>query len=153
MPLQAHQIAPNFTLPSTQGGNFALHQDLASQPGILYFYPKNFTKVCTQEACSFRDAFSVFRELDITVLGISQDSIQSHYKFKQEYELPFELLSDAQGKVAKTYKAVVPLVGMTRRVTYLLDREHRIVAVYENMFNAEKHIKKMIVKLKNSSTD
>ena len=147
MPLQIHQIAPDFTLPSTQGKDFTLRQDLANQPGIVYFYPKNFTKVCTQEACSFRDAFSVFRELDITVLGISQDSIQSHHKFKQEYELPFELLSDAEAKVAKAYKAVVPLVGMTRRVTYLIDRDHRIVAVYDNMFSAEKHIKKMIAKL------
>ncbi len=144
MALAVDQIAPDFTLPSTSGEKFRLRQAWAGQPGILYFYPKNFTRQCTKEACGFRDEFSFFRDLNITVVGISQDTLESHNKFKKTYQLPFELLADEAGKVSKLYGARVPLVGMTKRITYLLDEEHRVVAVYENMLGGEKHIKEMI---------
>ncbi|MEO0334588.1 MAG: peroxiredoxin [Bacteroidota bacterium] len=144
MPLKVPQPAPDFSLPSTSGSTFKLSRDLANQPGIIYFYPKDFTPGCTQEACSFRDSFSVFRDLNITVVGISRDSIESHQKFKEQHQLPFELLSDHSGSVAKKYGALVPFLKVVRRVTYLLDANHKIAAVYEDMFGAEKHIKQMI---------
>ncbi len=144
MPLPIHQLAPDFTLPSTDNEDFSLRRSWAQQGGILYFYPKNFTPACTKEACSFRDEFSLFKDLNIAVVGISQDSIESHHKFKQMYQLPFELLADQGGKVSQAYRARIPVLGMTRRVTYLLDQEHRIIAVYEDMFRAEQHIRSMI---------
>lgn len=150
MPLKLHHYAPDFTLPATGGYNYTLSQHQAGKPCILYFYPKDFTAVCTKEACSFRDEFNSFQNLDIDVLGISQDNIETHLQFKKEYQLPFELLSDMQGKVAKQYKAIIPVLGIFRRITYLLDREHRIASVYENMFGAESHIKNMINEVKNS---
>lgn len=148
MPLKLHQPAPDFTLPSTSGYNYTLSQQHAGKPCILYFYPKDFTSVCTKEACSFRDSFATFKDLAIDVLGISQDSIEIHLQFKKENGLPFDLLSDIHGKVAKQYKAIIPLLGITRRITYLLDRDHYIAAAYENMFGAESHIKNMIDKVK-----
>ncbi|MGD1889286.1 MAG: peroxiredoxin [Cyclobacteriaceae bacterium] len=151
MTLKVHQSAPDFTLPSTSGQHFKLSRDLANQPGIIYFYPKDFTPGCTQEACSFRNSFSFFRDLNITVVGISRDSIDSHQKFKGQYRLPFELLSDSDGKVAKAYDALVPFLKVVRRVTYLLDANHKIAAVYENMFGAEKHIQQMIASVKKTS--
>lgn len=144
MTLAVNQIAPDFTLASTAGENFHLRETWANQPGILYFYPKNFTRQCTKEACGFRDEFSFFRDLNITVVGISQDTLQSHRKFKETYQLPFELLSDQDGKVSKLYGARVPFLGMTKRITYLLGPEHRVVAAYENMLGGEKHIRQMI---------
>ena len=147
MALSINQIAPDFTLPSTTGQNFSLAQTWAQKTGILYFYPKNFTPKCTKEACSFRDEFSFFKELNITVLGISKDSVESHQKFKKAYNLPFDLLSDADGRVSKLYKAYIPFLGMTKRITYLLDQEHRVAAVYESMFGAEQHIRSMIAAL------
>lgn len=151
MPLKVYQPAPDFSLPSTNGQRFKLSRDLANQPGIIYFYPKDFTPGCTQEACSFRDSFSFFRELNITVVGISRDSIQSHQKFKEQHRLPFELLSDSSGKAASSYEALVPFLKVVRRVTYLLDADHKIAAVYENMFGAEKHIQQMIDSVKKKS--
>ncbi len=147
MTLVVHQIAPDFTLPSTAGKNFHLRQTWADRPGILYFYPKNFTRQCTREACGFRDEFSFFRGLNITVVGISQDTLESHHKFKETHQLPFELLADPGGKVSKLYGARIPLLGMTKRITYLLDGEHRVVAAYENMLGGEKHIRKMVAAL------
>lgn len=146
MPLKEEQKAPNFELASTSGDIFKL-SDQKGEPLILFFYPKNFTKVCTAEVCEFRDAFSEFRDLNVKVVGISQDTISSHHKFKKENKLPFELLSDPKGKVAKLYKATIPVIGMNRRITYLLDKELKIKAVYENMFSADGHVKEMIANM------
>jgi peroxiredoxin Q/BCP len=146
MPLKEQQKAPDFTLSSTSGNDFKLSEQ-AGEPIILFFYPKNFTKVCTAEVCEFRNAFSEFRDLKVKVVGISQDTISSHHKFKEENKLPFELLSDPKGKVAKLFKAVVPVIGMNRRITYLLDTDLKIKAVYENMFTADQHVKQMIAKM------
>ena len=146
MPLKEQQKAPDFQLPSTAENIFNLSEQ-EGEPIILFFYPKNFTKVCTAEVCEFRDAFSEFRDLQVRVVGISQDTIASHHKFKKENSLPFELLSDSKGKVAKLYKATIPVIGMNRRITYLLDKELRIKAVYENMFATDQHVKQMINEL------
>ncbi|MBK6266944.1 peroxiredoxin [Marivirga sp. S37H4] len=148
MPLKVNDQAPDFQLESTSDELFQLEK-VKGEPLILFFYPKNFTKVCTKEVCEFRDAFAAFRDLDFRVIGVSQDSIDSHLKFKKENKLPFELLSDPKGKVAGMYKAVVPVLNMNRRVTYLLDANHTIKAVYENMFTADKHVKEMLTQLKN----
>lgn len=144
MALSVGTLAPDFTLPATCGRNLTLSKDLADRPCVLYFYPKDFTPGCTQEACTFRDEFAVFRNLDITIWGISRDSVATHQKFKQTYRLPFELLSDLGGFVCKAYDALVPLIGIPKRVSYLLDKEHKIVAVYQDFFRAEAHIKAML---------
>ncbi|WKK75736.1 peroxiredoxin [Marivirga salinae] len=146
MSLKEQEKAPDFELESTSEKKFKL-SDQKGEPIILFFYPKNFTKVCTAEVCEFRDAFSEFRDLNVKVIGISQDSIASHHKFKKENKLPFELLSDPKGKVAKLYKATIPVIGMNRRITYLLDKELKIKSVYENMFTPDKHVKQMINQL------
>jgi peroxiredoxin Q/BCP len=144
MALSKGSKAPDFSLPSTEGRTFKLSETLMGKPCILYFYPKDFTPGCTQEACDFRDHFSYFRDLEIDVVGISRDSVKVHQKFKATHKLPFELLADEQGLVSKKYKASLPLLGLSRRITYLLDGNHIIVEVYESMFAAGSHIKKMI---------
>lgn len=144
MALSIGSKVPDFTLPSTKGGHFQLSKDLADKPCILYFYPKDFTPGCTQEACDFRDHFSYFEGLDIDIIGISRDSMQTHLKFKQKHKLPFDLLADEKGEVSKKYQALLPIFKTNRRITYLLDKEHRVTAVYENMFGAGKHIQKMV---------
>ncbi len=142
MPLKIGDKAPLFKLPSTNGSTFDLGQN--KSPLIIFFYPKDFTPGCTAEACSFRDSFSIFRELDIEIVGISTDSITKHKNFKETHQLPFELLSDGSGKVCKAYKSHIPILNIAKRVTYLLDSEHKIVAVYSDLLGAEKHIKEMI---------
>ncbi|MGW8121940.1 peroxiredoxin [Roseivirga echinicomitans] len=144
--------APAIKLKSTSGKIFDLSSDLQNKPCIIYFYPKNFTPGCTEEACTFRDAFSDFRGLDVAVLGVSKDSIESHQKFKKEHNLPFELLSDPTGAVCKAYDALVPLIKVPKRITYLLDAEHKVAAVYQDMFGAKKHIEFMLQKMKSANT-
>lgn len=148
MPLNAGDPAPDFSLPSTSGEEFTLSKDAGGKPIVLYFYPKDFTSVCTEEACEFRDAFDVFAGLEADVVGISRDSVSTHHKFRAAHELPFHLLADVDGQVAKLYKAAVPVINFTRRVTYLLDKSHRIAAVYENTFSAQKHIHETLKSLK-----
>jgi len=144
MPLPLHQSAPDFALPSTAGGLFRLSDTMQQKPCILYFYPKDFMPGCTKEACEFRDQFAAFRGLNIDVIGISRDNVETHSRFKETYKLPFELLADEEGEVATLYKANVLFLPLTRRITYLLDRSHRIAAAYEDTFGAQKHISAMI---------
>ncbi|MFY0592588.1 peroxiredoxin [Roseivirga sp.] len=145
MALNKGSKAPNFTLPSTDGNNFKLEHNV---PCIIYFYPKDFTPGCTEEACSFRDGFSELRNLDINVFGISRDSLEQHLKFKSTHNLPFELLSDKSGNVCKAYDALLPIVKIPKRVTYLIDSDMTIKAVYSDLFGAKKHLEQMISELK-----
>lgn len=148
MALAIGVMAPDFILPSTSGKKVSLSKDFAGKALIIYFYPKDFTKVCTAEACEFRDQFEAFRSLDVPVLGISRDDIPTHERFKKEYKLPFDLLSDQSGKVCKAYDALIPLIKMPKRITYLLDQEHKIVGVFADMFESRGHIESMLKKLK-----
>ncbi|MDO9552845.1 peroxiredoxin [Rhodonellum sp.] len=148
MPLKIGQKAPNFTLPSTSGKDFNLEKDCKGKSCIIYFYPKDFTKVCTAEACDFRDQFSAFRDLDIPVLGISRDSIPTHLRFKKENKLPFELLSDTKGNVCKAYDASIPILGMPKRVTYFLDKDHKVQGAFSDLFASKKHVDEMLKLLK-----
>jgi thioredoxin-dependent peroxiredoxin len=148
MPLTIGQKAPNFTLPSTNGKNFTLDVDLVGKSCIIYFYFKNFSPGCTNEACGFRDTFDVFENLSIPVIGISRDSMESHVKFRKMLQLPFDLLSDEDVAVSKLYDTVPLLMPFfTKRTTYLLDRLHNITAVYENILSSEHHIKNMVDKV------
>ena len=151
MPLRVGDLAPDFTLPSTSGGKFTLSADGAGQPLVLYFYPKDFTSVCTAEACDFRDNFSQFRSLDVAVIGVSRDDVATHLRFQREHNLPFELLADVAGEVSAAYQALVPVLRINRRVTYLLDKNHRVAAVFENMFSADQHARAMIASLKSTN--
>lgn len=151
MALKVGAKAPEINLKSTNGKRFILSDEMKGKPCIIYFYPKDFTPGCTEEACTFRDAFSEFRDLEVDVFGISRDTIASHLKFKAAHNLPFELLSDLDGKICKAYDALVPIIALPKRVTYLLDENHRIAAVYQDMFGAKKHIEKMLKEMKSAN--
>lgn len=148
MAIKIGSQAPDFSLLSTSGKTFTLSVDKKDKPLILYFYPKDFTGVCTAEACEFRDMFSFFKEIDIDVIGVSKDSVDTHLKFKEVNRLPFELLADVDGNVAKAYDALMPIIKLTKRITYLLNSQHKILGMYENTFGATKHISEMIKKIK-----
>jgi peroxiredoxin Q/BCP len=152
MALKVGSKAPDFILPSTAGKNFNLQKDKSGKPLIIYFYPKDFTPGCTAEACEFRDTFELFKDMNIEVIGISRDTILTHHEFKKANKLPFELLSDTNGKVAKLYDAVMSFINFTLRVTYLLDKQHNVAAVYQNLFGAKKHILEMIAQVKKAES-
>ena len=94
--------APLFELLDKNNQKVRL-KDFKEKKVVLYFYPKDMTSGCTQEACDFRDAFPAFNKLKAVVLGISADSVSSHIKFADKYELPFTLLSDENKEVVEKY--------------------------------------------------
>ncbi|KUG27055.1 thiol peroxidase, bcp-type [hydrocarbon metagenome] len=94
--------APTFSLPDSNGKKISL-KDFLGKKVVLYFYPKDMTSGCTKEACDFRDTHPDFKKLKTVVLGVSPDSVDSHKKFSDKYELPFILLSDENIKVLHDY--------------------------------------------------
>ena len=122
------EAAPDFKATSTAGREVAL-ADFAGQWLVLYFYPKSFTPGCTKEACSLRDGFAGIQKAGAVILGASVDSLETQQKFKAEHRLPFDLLADGDGAVAKAYD-VLGLGGfMAKRVTFLISPEGRIARV------------------------
>lgn len=104
MPLEVGKKAPAFKLPSSDGGEVAL-KDLQGKWVILYFYPKDDTPGCTQEAKDFRDVKAKLSRRGAVVLGVSKDSIESHCKFRDKHDLNFQLLSDSDAKVLEKFGA------------------------------------------------
>jgi len=102
---------------------------------ILYFYPKDDTPGCTKEACAFRDGFAQFQTAGLTVFGCSIDSSEAHRKFIKKYNLPFPLLLDPDRKIATSYGAAngIPILGLDKRITYVIDEDGRILKVYPNV--------------------
>jgi peroxiredoxin Q/BCP len=94
--------APVFTLNNQDGKSVSL-KDFYGKKVVLYFYPKDDTSGCTKEACSFRDGFPEFNNLNAVILGVSPDSVESHKKFAEKYNLPFTLLSDEPREIIEKY--------------------------------------------------
>jgi peroxiredoxin Q/BCP len=103
-PLQPGDLAPDFSLPDGDGNIIKL-SDFRGQRVVLYFYPRDNTPGCTKEACGFRDIYSDFEEANAKVLGISTDDAKAHSKFSTKFNLPFPLLTDADGKVSTAYES------------------------------------------------
>jgi len=97
--------APSFELPATSDQTISL-KALKGKRVVLYFYPRDATPGCTTESQDFRDAIESFNAENTVILGISQDSIKSHEKFKAKYEMPFELLSDEAGDICRAYDVI-----------------------------------------------
>jgi len=100
--LEAGMKAPDFEL-NDQNGNLVRLSDFAGKKVVLYFYPRDNTPGCTRQACAFASAYDAFRSENIVVIGISKDSVASHQKFVQKYELPFVLLSDPELQAIQAY--------------------------------------------------
>lgn len=98
------EMAPNFRLPSTEGGSITL-KDFKGKNLILYFYPKDDTPGCTKEACAFRDLSAEFQKAGAAVVGVSTDDLESHRRFREKYSLNFPLLSDRTADVVKMFGA------------------------------------------------
>ncbi len=128
--------APAFELPAFPSGKIKLSQFKGKQNVILYFYPRDNTPGCTREACGFRDAIAKLNAADTVVLGVSTDSVDSHRKFAEKFELPFPLLSDEDHELAEKYGVWVEknnygkkYMGL-QRATFLISKSGKIAAVW-----------------------
>lgn len=142
------QAAPNFQLSDQAGKTHAL-KDFQGKWLVLYFYPKDDTPGCTQEACAFRDDLNQLTELGAEVVGISVDDTDSHAEFAKKYHLPFPLLADKDGHVAASYGALINLgiMRVARRFTFLINPQGKISKVYLSV-ETSRHSKEIITDLK-----
>ncbi len=148
MKLKIGNRAPDFELRSTGGTTFRLAERPGDKTLILYFYPKDFTMGCTSEACGFRDELARSTYNDFAVFGISTDSIETHEKFKMEYGLPFDLLSDRDGKVCRLYGVYNRLFRIANRVTFIIETDGTISNITRNIFAPGAHVGAMKSKIK-----
>ncbi|NJN23885.1 MAG: peroxiredoxin [Acaryochloridaceae cyanobacterium RL_2_7] len=135
-------------LPSKDGKPVHLKALLKEKPVVLYFYPKDETPGCTKEACSFRDSYTAFQELGAEVVGVSADSVDSHQKFAQNHQLPFQLLSDEKNAVRKQYGVPSTLGLLPGRVTYVIDQEGIVRHMFNSQLNIKGHIENALTVLK-----
>ena len=130
--------APEFTLQDKNGNEISLNSFLGKKV-VLYFYPKDSTPGCTRQACAFASAYEQFKSNDIAVIGVSKDSIASHVKFAEKYNLPFILLSDPERKAIEAYgvwqeKKMCGKVGMgVVRTTFIIDENGNIEKIMDKV--------------------
>ena len=141
--------APDFTLPSTTGENISLRQYKGKKTVVLYFYSKDETPGCTREACDFRDQSAEFEKHNVVVLGVSNDSLESHQHFREKHKLSFPLLSDEDATVSKMFGVYKQknLYGKKymgiERTTFVIDRTGRIAQIYSKV-KVDGHIKDVL---------
>ena len=129
--LEIGMKAPDFTLPDKDGKLVSL-SDFLGKKVVLYFYPKDNTPGCTRQACAFAGAYKGFQDKGVEVIGISKDSVASHVKFAEKYNLPFVILSDTELSVIQAYevwqeKKLYGKVSMgVVRTTFIIDEKGMI---------------------------
>ena len=139
--------APDFILPNHEGKLYSL-KDFLGKKVVLYFYPKDSTPGCTQQALGYKENYNKFIENDVVVIGISKDSIKSHKNFVQKNELPFILLSDPELETIKAYdvwqeKKLYGKVSMgVVRTTYIIDEDGMI----SDQSEAESSLRRLMIK-------
>ena len=124
--LQPGDRAPEFSLPDERGADISLTNLLHQGPLILFFYPADFTPVCTKEACMVQHMHDDLLRVGLNVAGISPDESDSHQRFKSKHHLAFPLLADAERHVAKMFGVIGPLGFSVRRATFLIDQQRVI---------------------------
>ena len=122
--------APDFSLLDEHGLPVSLKDYLGKKVVVLYFYPKDFTSGCTAEACSFRDNYKPYQDKGAVVIGVSLDSVESHLKFSEKYNLPFAILSDHSKEAAKAYGVLGVGGFLTKRVTFIINKDGKITHIF-----------------------
>ncbi len=125
--------APDWTLPSDKGGNVTLRAFRGKQVVVMAFYPKDETPGCTKEMIAFSKDASQFTKAGAAVFGISRDSLDAHKQFRLHCALEIPLLSDDESRVATEYQSVMPVVGMFKRKTFVIDKQGIIRAIVDGM--------------------
>jgi peroxiredoxin Q/BCP len=134
-------LIPHFTLPDQNGKMFDINSVLGKKNLVIYFYPKDDSPGCTAQACSFRDQFEVFKEVDAEVIGISGQSVESHKEFALKHRLTYTLLSDEGNKIRKQFGVPTSFFGLLPgRVTYVADKTGKVIYTFNSQLNVTKHV-------------
>jgi peroxiredoxin Q/BCP len=138
---------PEFELLNSDGEPVNIRQFKGNGKLVLYFYPENESKICTKEACEFRDRYHIFLECGAKVIGINKALPAGLRSFKKNHSLPFMLLSDPDFKIHKLF-GIKNILGFYGRETFLFDEKAMLVYAYNNLLNASKHINNIVNILK-----
>ncbi|WP_373017467.1 peroxiredoxin [Thiomicrorhabdus sp.] len=138
--LHVGQMAPEFSLTDQHHKTHQL-KDYRGKWVVLYFYPKDDTPGCTTEACSFRDNINALIAKQAVILGVSVDGIEQHQDFSNKFQLPFSLLSDPEGQVARQYNALLDLkiIRFAKRHSFIIDPQGRIAKIYLDV-DPQRHV-------------
>lgn len=146
--LNLNDKAPDFTLKSAQGTEISLSQ-FRGKKVVIFFYPKNMTSACTQEACDFRDHYERLTQLNVEVIGISTDPVKSHLNFVTKKELPYYSLSDELHEVCEKYGVwqLKKLYGREYmgivRTTFLIDESGRVQHIWPKV-RVKGHVEQVV---------
>lgn len=136
-------MAPDFEATTSAGDRIRLADYRGKQNVVVFFYPGDFTPVCTKEACGFRDLYATLRTRDTEVIGVSGDSDESHRKFASKHDLGYPLVADEDKALAKKFGAtgfLTTLLGRVSRVTYVIDKRGKVAAVLKGELTAQTHL-------------
>ena len=144
--LEVGKPAPLFSLKNQNDKMISLEENKGKTWTVVYFYPKAGTPGCTTQACAFRDSINVILNEGAVVFGISTDSVSAIKGFHEKHHLNFDLLSDVDGKISVAYGTKMPLLTMSKRVTFIVDDKLMIRSIDENVdpaFDAKKVAEKI----------
>jgi peroxiredoxin Q/BCP len=141
--LKIGAAAPDFDVTAHDGKRLRLADYVGKKNLVLYFYPKDFTAVCTAEACGFRDMYDELLGKDTEVIGVSVDDNSSHDRFAKKHGVTFPLVADPKKELAAKYQATgffSDLLGGTKRITYVIDKAGKIAGVFDSAIRAGQHL-------------
>lgn len=144
------ELLPQFQANDQNGKSVRSDDLLDGNYLVIYFYPKNFTPGCTREACGFRDQFDELADAGARVVGVSRDSVSSHQRFAKRYGLPFVLLSDSGGDLARKFGVRNTMMGLLPgRETFIFDPKGKLIFHLRSMA-ADPHIRKAVQLIKDN---
>ena len=139
--IQIGDRIPEFSLKNQDGNIVDIKEYLGKKKMVIYFYPKDGSLSCTRQACFFRDLSDVFEETGAVVIGISQQSVESHKRFADANNLNFNILSDPDNTVRKLFGVPSHLFGLIPgRVTYVADKSGKVVYVFDSQIDVQRHV-------------
>ncbi len=143
MLLRPGDQAPDFDVVDHNRRSVRLADFRGKKTVVLYFYPKDFTSICTAESCGFRDMYQALAGAGVEVVGVSLDSVDAHRRFAKQYDLPFSLVSDRDKDLTRRYGALSTIrsfLGLAKRLTYVIGVDGRIAGVFEGELSAKPHL-------------
>jgi len=141
MAIEIGDLCPDFDLISTSGARKKL-SNYSGRLLVIYFYPKDSTPGCTKESCKFRDIYDEFKEINCEVIGISADNNVSHNNFSDEFNLNFELLSDEEYLMTKSFGAFFiskDYGNSIKRETYVINEDGQVIGAWKDISDPEIH--------------
>ncbi len=142
--LNEGDAAPDFSATATDGRQIRLRDFVGRTGLVVFFYPKDGTRICTAEACAFRDSYALFTQAGFEVIGISGDSKQSHSQFASDHQLPFPLIADQDGALRRLFGVPRVLGILPGRVTYVITPAGTICKIFSAAFASDEHVQQAL---------